>query len=398
MIVGIDASRANERERSGTEWYAFHMINELKTMAPNDVEFVLYSKTPLRSDLAQLPKGFRSRVLRWPPKLLWTQLRLSWEMLIHPPDVLFVPAHTIPFIRPRRTITTLHDIGFEKFPILYSKKKIGTRGFLKYILDALIRISSLGKYGASELDYHRFSARFALKHAQTVIAVSEFTKHEIEKTYSDIHADLTVIHNGYDKNVYHVIDDTAKITSVLQKYGLNRPFFLTIGRLEEKKNTKGIIEAFATFKRIAKDHDKHQLVLVGNPGYNYSEVEETMRRNDIAHDVHEIGWVAQEELPYLLNAATCFLLPSLYEGFGIPIIEAMACGTPVITSNVASMPEVAGNAAILVDPKRPDAIAHAMQTLAEDSALRAAYREKGFQRIQLFSWRKCAEQTLQLFA
>ena len=135
MIIGIDASRANKQEKTGTEWYAYHMIQEWKHLADPHDQFILYSKEKLTGELADLPSNFRSRVLSWPPKLLWTHFRLAWEMFWHAPDRLFVPSHTIPIIHPKNTTTTFHDAGFERYEHLYSDKFIGPKNiFFKKLL------------------------------------------------------------------------------------------------------------------------------------------------------------------------------------------------------------------------------------------------------------------------
>ncbi|MBL7047693.1 MAG: hypothetical protein ISR95_08730, partial [Candidatus Marinimicrobia bacterium] len=245
MVIGIDASRANEVKKTGTEWYAYHLIQEFKKIAdPND-QFILYSKEPLRDELAKLPSNFKSKVLNWPPKFLWTQLRLSFEMLFQRPSVLFVPAHTIPVIHPRNTITTLHDVGFERFHNLYSKKTIGyNTSFAKWLVNILVRILTLGKYGSNEYDYHRFSARFALKHAKKILTISKFSKKEIIDLFGANYAKkISVIPLAYDKSSFETTYSEATKDQVLKKYNIRKPYILYIGRLEEKKNIIGLVEA-----------------------------------------------------------------------------------------------------------------------------------------------------------
>lgn len=396
MIIGIDASRANEKQKTGTEWYSYYLIQEMKKIAPPDMEFVLYSKEPLRDGLEKLPGNFQTRVLKWPPKFLWTQLRLSWEMIWHKPDVLFVPAHTIPIIHPQKTITILHDIGFEKYPDLYSQKFIGYRQpFLNKIIWLLVKILTLGKYSNTELDYHRFSARFAVKHALRIITVSHFSRNEIINTYHASPEKITVIQPGYGQSYKQLDERDEKLQEVLKKYHIQNPFFISVGRLEEKKNTAGIVEAFGLFKNQRKKNDC-QLVLAGKPGYNFHKVTENIKKYHLEKYVIMTGFVPDDELPYLMKQAHLFLMPSFYEGFGLPIIEAMACGVPVITSNFASMKEVAGNSALLVDPKNSNEIAEAIVKLTKDQKFRHELIESGLKRALAFSWENCARETLKL--
>lgn len=366
MIIGLDASRANKKERTGTEWYSFELIRNLAKLDRTN-RYYLYSKEKLRADLLNLGPNFISKVLNWPPKKLWSQLRLSGEMLFSPPEVLFVPAHTIPVIHPAKTVTTCHDIGFDRFPELYSKK---------------------------ELMYHRWSMRLAIKHAKKIITVSNFTKEEILKVYQVDPAKIEVIHNGFDDEFYHLIDNEAEINKVLEKFKIPKLFVLFIGRLEEKKNTPGLIKAWAILKH--KYHVSHKLVLVGNPGYNFNEVLRSIQKNNLQREVILTGYLEAEVLPYLMNAADLFVFPSLYEGFGLPVLEAFACGTPVVASNSASLPEVAGEAAQLVDPKNIEEMAEAIFRVVNNKELQLEMKKRGFEQIKKFSWKLTAEKTLRV--
>ncbi|MDD5567238.1 MAG: hypothetical protein PHH01_03520, partial [Patescibacteria group bacterium] len=168
MKIGIDASRANSREKTGTEWYSFRLIQEFKKIADSNDQFFLYSKEGLDFGLENLPSNFKSRVLRWPPKFLWTQIRLSIHLLFNKADVLFVPAHTLPLINCRKTVLTVHDIGFERFEQLYSQKIIGPRNFVKKLINLGVRVVTLGRYGSNELDYHRWAMKYAIEHASII--------------------------------------------------------------------------------------------------------------------------------------------------------------------------------------------------------------------------------------
>jgi glycosyltransferase involved in cell wall biosynthesis len=388
MIIGIDASRANKQKKTGTEWYSYYIIEKIKNLADHNDQIILYSKEKLTGPLANLPENFKSRVLRWPPKFLWTQLRLAWEVTINRPDVLFVPSHTIPILCPKKTITTLHDIGFEKFKHLYSQKNIGPR-----ILGVLIKIITFGKYSNTELDYHRWSARLALKKAKKIITVSQFSKDEIIKKYNVNAEIVNVIHNAYSP-AYKKINDDAKINSILAKYSVNKPFFLFIGRLEEKKNVAGILEGY--YKYIQKGGDQVKIVLIGNPGYGYEKISGVIKKYSLSNNIIQPGWIDNDELPFIMNAATAFIFPSFYEGFGLPILEAMACGVPVITSNFGATKEVADNAAFFVNPHNSEEIAHGMFKVATDRKLRESLIKRGYNRIEQFSWQSSAEKTLNL--
>ncbi|XOU94883.1 MAG: glycosyltransferase family 4 protein [Candidatus Kerfeldbacteria bacterium] len=388
MIIGIDASRANKENKTGTEWYAYNVLEEFKKIIPKEDQVILYSKDKLRGDLSKLPNNFSNKILRWPPGFLWTQLRLSWEVFFHKPDVLFIPAHTIPLLSPKKTVTTLHDVGFEEFHELYSKKTIGPENFIiNFIFGIAFRILTLGKYKNNELEYHRWSARLALEKAKKVITISDFSINEIKKHFNISGDKLVNVYNSYNP-IFRKISDESEINKILQKYNIKDNFFLYIGRLEEKKNIPRLIEAFSIFKK--ENFCDTKLVLVGAQGFGYDRVKSNIIKYNLESEVIELGWIDNIDLPYLVNAAKIFCFPSLYEGFGMPIIEAMVCGTPVITSDFGAMKEVAKDAALLVDSYNIKNIADGMSIIYNDNELSEKLVQKGFERVKSFSWEKTA--------
>ncbi|PIZ95031.1 MAG: hypothetical protein COX81_01900 [Candidatus Magasanikbacteria bacterium CG_4_10_14_0_2_um_filter_37_12] len=376
MIIGIDASRANHEYKTGVEWYAYFVIEELKKSSSNrkgvrdfeNLEFVLYTDKPLQGKLAKLPDRWNEKVLRWPPKRFWTQIRMSWEMFRHPPDVLFIPAHVFPIIHPKKTVVTIHDIAATKFP---------------------------ESYNWFERWYSVWSAKFALKKLWKIIVPSHFTKNELTSVFdSQTSADVDVVHHGYDKK-YRKIENKIKIGEVLKKYGIEKPFLMTVGRLEEKKNTWHIIQAFENL-RVRSPKSEVRLILVGKPGYGYEKVQQAIENSKYKNDIITPGWVDEEDVPYIMNVAEVFVFPSLYEGFGIPILEAMACGTPVVTSCGSSLEEVGEDACVYVDPENIQDIAEAVVKLIENIEYRMSHVEKGIRRAENFSWEKCATETLNI--
>ncbi|MBU1895262.1 glycosyltransferase family 4 protein [Patescibacteria group bacterium] len=368
MKIGIDASRANEKKKTGVSWYAFHLIQELKKIIPDNVQVVLYSRESLQGELVNLPDNWTQKVLKWPPKKFWTQIRLSWEMMFHRPDVLFVPAHVFSIIHPKKTVMTVHDVAAVKFP---------------------------ESYNWFERWYSVWSARVALKKLWRIIVPTNFVATELKKqeTRNKKQKDnIFAVHHGYDKR-YKKIEDEAKIVDVLEKYGIKKPFIMTIGRIEEKKNTKRIVEAFDELR--IKNYEL-RLVLVGKPGHGYEKVQATIGQSEFKDDIITPGWVDEEDLSYLINSAEVFVFPSLYEGFGIPVLEAMACGTPVVASKGSSLEEVGGEAVLYVDPKSVENIAETIKQLIDNKELREEKIKLGFERVKEFSWKKCAEKTLKI--
>lgn len=367
MLIGIDASRANNAQKTGVEWYAFFLIEELKKIVPDDVKVILYSEKPLEGDLGILPANWSSKVLRWPPRRFWTQIRMSYEMLFQAPDVLFVPAHVFPLIHPKHTVMTVHDVAALRFP---------------------------KSYNFFERWYSLWSAKYAVKHLWKIIVPSLFTKNELKALLNTDQKNIEVLHHGFDHKFTEKKSE-IEIAETLTKYKIQKPFFLSIGRLEEKKNTVGTVRAFEQFKN-QDHHDKYQLVLIGKPGYGSEKVEAAIHTSKFAKDIIHPGYVEQRDIAAIFQAAEVFVFPTWYEGFGIPVLEAFAAGVPVITSKNTSTEEIAGDAALRVEPQDIEALADAMQTLCTNADLRQKLVEKGHARVKEFSWEKCARETLKV--
>lgn len=367
MIIGIDASRANKTEKTGVEWYVFFVIEELKKILPQDVQVILYSDVPLQGELSLLPQNWSSKVLSWPPQRFWTQIRMSYEMLISPPDVLFIPAHVFPLIHPKKTVMTVHDIAAIKFP---------------------------ESYNWFERWYSSWSAKFAVQKLWQVIVPSAFVKNDLISTFSIKNSEkIHVVHNGYDEKFLEKISDKQK-EAVLKQYQLESPFILSIGRLEEKKNTARIIQAFEEMKQTHSHISEIQslkLVLVGGKGFGYEKVAETLQKSEWKNDIYLLGWVDKNALPALMQSAKIFVFPSLSEGFGIPVLEAFASGTPVIVSKGSCLEEVAERGGVVVDPFDVHSITQGMMHVFEDQNFANEKIQAGKERVQDFSWKKCAE-------
>lgn len=360
MIVGIDASRANREQKTGVGWYAYELIEALKKVIPaGDCRVVLYTDVPLRGELAKLPPHWQERVLKWPFRALWTQGRLSLEMLVNPPGILFMPASPLPILCPKRTVNTVHDIGFARMGESYPPLK---------------RM------------YLRWSTRRALRRATIILTVSEFTKKELAECYPD----------GKREGIVATPIALTRANVAARDLDFDIPasrYFIFIGRLIQKKNISRIIEAFRVVRGRPGCEDV-KLALVGPvediPPRAYFE---SLPERGIS--IVQYPWLAPEKVSTLLHGAAALVFPSLYEGFGMPILEGFAAGVPVVTSKGGATEEVAGGAALLVDPHDTADIAGAMERVLRDADLRAKLVAMGRERAKEFSWDKCARLTWQ---
>lgn len=353
-VIGIDANPAMRGQKTGTEWYAARLIAELRQLALlSSHELRLYA-----SESLPLSKGEQGGVtiLRWPFKRFWTQGRLSWEMLRRPPDVLFVPAHALPQIHPKKIVTTIHDVGFRRFPKLYEGK---ARRYLEA------------------------TTKYAVKKCVKIFTPSEFTKAELIELY----------HASADNIVVTPLAPGQSAASPTQSQSTPKHYFLTVSRLEAKKNIVSIIRAFELFKSRRGVGDPFELVLVGKPGFGYPEIKQAIARSSARASIRELGFVDEATLSTLMHSATAYLYPSWYEGLGISALEAMAYGAPLVASDIAALREAAGEAAIYVSPGAVEDWARAMTRLVDDGERQAELRVLGQSRVAGLSWQKTAELT-----
>ncbi|HZJ41839.1 MAG TPA: glycosyltransferase family 1 protein [Patescibacteria group bacterium] len=396
MVIGIDASRANLKRKTGTEWYSFYLIKNFARLDKTN-KYILYLNSAASPELKEAVKdnlNFTLKVLPWPFLSFWTLGRLSWEMIWRRPDVLFIPAHTMPLIYPKNTINTIHDIAFTRERNLYRSDRVKTGGATsRRLIEVIVKIVTRGKYRSDSLDYLYWSTEFALNKAKKIITVSNFTKHEILSVYPKVKSDkIKVIHNGYNNELYKADINLEKKKEVLEKYGLEEPFFLYVGRIEKKKNIPALIEAMALL-RDNHSEIKEKMVLVGDASFGYDEVNYVIEEFNLNEEVVMPGWVEEEDMPIILQAASAFIFPSKHEGFGIPILQAMACGVPIAASDISVFKEFAHDAVLYFDHRDKLAISEAMAKLVTDKKLRTDLIAKGFKRVKQFSWEKTARET-----
>ena len=363
MLAGIDASRAAATRRTGTENYALHLIRELLAVG-SDHRFRLYFRQAPPPQLARM----RAEMRVLPVPRLWTHVGLSWEMLRRPPDLLFVPSHVVPLVHPRCCVVTVHDLGYHHYPETHT---------------------------AWQNLYLRWSTRHNARSARRILADSEATRRDLVAFYGTPPAKISVVYPGRDESLAPV-RDPALLAAARARYDLAGDYLLYVGTLQPRKNLVRLIQAYAACRALLAGSGVPvpHLVLAGQKGWLYDDIVGEVDRLGLQRQVRLTGYVPDEDLAPLLSGALAFVFPSLYEGFGLPVLEAMACETPVICSNAASLPEVAGEAALLVDPLDTEALAQAMARVVTDEDLRRALAARGLSQVQRFSWRRCAAETL----
>jgi len=355
FLIGIDASRSVSAQPTGTELYSRCLIEALLDRAPDRFLFRLYFNQAPQSTISDQ----QSTVKVIPFPRLWTHLRLSVEMMLHHPDLLFVPAHVLPIIHPRRSVVTVHDLGYVYFPEAHPPRQ-------RWYLDR--------------------STRWHTRTAAHLLADSAATKRDLIEKY---HADadkITVAYPGLDPSVKRV-SNPNEIARVRAKYHINGDYLLYLGTIQPRKNLQRLIAAF-----LQLPISNFRLLLAGKPGWYSDQLLQHANER-----VKFIGYVDVADKNALLSGATTFVFPSLYEGFGFPVLEAMARGVPVLCSNTSSLPEVAGEAAVLVNPLDTDDIARGLRDITADEDLRRTLIERGYQQAQKFMWHACADVVLNIF-
>ncbi len=357
MLIGIEASRANRPQKTGVEWYAYLLIQELKKLAAAERHsWFLYSNQPLSKGLEKGPSNWHERRLAWPPKYLWTQARLSWEMKRRSPEILFVPAHVLPRFAPKRSVVTIHDVGFHRYP---------------------------GLYPARQASYHEWATRDIVENAGKIITVSEFSKQEIVEIYGADPKKIFVTPLGLDHAMY-----------IPGKKNTERPFALYVGRLEKKKNIANLVRGFTAWRESADSN--LELILAGMPGSGYEEIKKAIEGSSVKEDIHLPGYISEEQKIKLMQEAQLYIQPSYYEGFGLPPLEAMCCGTPVIASLGNSMIEMIGEEhALFFAPDDQEALVKGF-AMMQDEKIRADLIKKGLEQVKKYTWKKTAEQTLDI--
>lgn len=362
MLIGVDASRALRARRTGTERYALEIIRHLiGSPASAAHRWRLYVDAPVTVDTFPAQPQVEIRLL--PVRRMWTHRGLARELLRHPPDVLFVPSHVVPLLLPPGrlppTVVTIHDLGYHRYPKAHTRFQ---RAYLEW------------------------STRWSVAAATEVIAVSRATAADLVRWAGAPADKVSVV---YEAAPELTVPPPRAREAVRSRYALARPYALYVGTIQPRKNLSRLIEAYARLPDPGWD-----LVLAGGRGWLSDALYAQATTSGVAGRVHFPGYIPDSDLPGLLAGATCFCFPSLFEGFGLPVLEAQSLGVPVMTANSSSLPEIAGDAALYVDPTDVDAIAAAMLRLSQDEELRRQLIAAGYENVKRFSWDKAARETL----
>ncbi len=368
MKIALDGYEANVEQRLGSSQVAFELLKNLEEIDHKNEYSILLPDKPL-PDLPKERVGWKYKILK--PKRLWTILALPFFLYTtkDKPDLIFSPTHYIPHFSPVKRIVTIFDLSFLHFP----------QSFLKKDLWQLTRWT-----------------KFSVENANHIITISNFSKIDIIKKYKVSKNKITVAYPGYDKDKFKVQSSKFKVEEIKERYGIEGNYIIYIGTVQPRKNLIRLMEAVA---RI----DNLKLVIVGKTsgegkqGWMYDETLAAPKSLKIKDRVKFLGFVPTEDLQYLLSGAVAFIQPSLWEGFGIPVVEAMACGVPVLVSNNSSLLEVAGKGGLGFDPYSIDQIEQAIRTIVSDHKLRQKLSKIVLNQAKKFSWREMARTILKTF-
>jgi glycosyltransferase involved in cell wall biosynthesis len=373
MDIAIQAADLDDARIDGTRVYLSQLLRRFGELGPEHAWY-LYHRREFNPELAP-PEMPNYRVRRVGAPFSWTQTRFAYEVWRLRPDRLWMPVQALPFCLPKttETVVTIHDLAFKYFPEHFPKRDLRR---LNWFTD------------------------FSVRRSDRLIAVSESTKRDILKWYPEVSEDrIRVIHHGFDASVF--LNEKEGVSGgepqhVLAKHSLEPgSYVLYVGAIQPRKNLLVLLEAFGKAK---KKHAEMKLVLAGEKAWLWEETLSAVEAHPFRRDIVLTGKVSFGDLATLYRGARMFVFPPLYEGFGIPVLEAMASGTPVICSGNSSLPEVGGDAALYFDASDAVRLASRIEAVWTDNELARSLIHKGLERTREFSWDKCAYETLEWIA
>ena len=375
MIIGID-TRFAIKKRRGIGNYTLNLVQYLAKI-DRENQYILYIDQPDLENLLPNSPNFLIKFLVPSNYLLWEQLRLPIQLIQDKVDIIHCTANTAPLFLPKKVhlITTIHDVMFLKDTTLIPQSDI--------LYQRLGRV------------YRSLVIKETINNSSQIITVSKYSKSDIWQHFPDVQQEL--IQTTYESadSAFKILEDKHISENIKHKLGISGDYLLTLGGTDLRKNTNLVIKAFAKLKK--SNAIDENLVIVGIANWKKTEFYKLVCSLKLEKEVIFTDFISQYELVCLYNCATLFLYPSLYEGFGIPPLESMACGTPVITSNTTSIPEIVGDAALQIDPNSQEELEAAVYKLLVDHSLRDNLIQRGLARAKQFSWRRMAEETLDIY-
>ncbi len=360
LNIGIDANEANQNIRVGVGQYAYNLLLELEKLDKKN-NYLIYLKNPPLPDLPASRQNWQYKIFG--PQKLWTKIALPLKLFTQPQklDFFFTPAHYSPHFSPFPTIPTIHDLGYLDTPDQFNKK-----------------------------DIHQLVhwTKHSLNHAKHIVAVSQFTKNELTRIYGIPAQKISLVQNGINTNIKV---DYQTLPKTLAKFKITKPYFLYLGTLKPNKNIPFILKSF---KEFLKTDQTHQLVIAGKKGWLFNEIFATVKNLDLQKEVVFTDYISEEEKWQLYSKATCSLLPSTYEGFGIPALETMLIGTPIIASHIPPLKEVIADKGLFIDPNKQLEFTKAMHEVKKN---RQKYQTGLRQQALKFTWTNSAKQLISVF-
>lgn len=359
MLISIDGNEANVSQRVGIGQYAYHILVNLYHLDEQN-RYLVYLKSPPLPDLPTPKPNWSYQVFG--PQKLWTKLALPLKLLIPPkPDLFYSPGHYLPTFAPCPLVPTIHDLGYLQFPDQFTSK-----------------------------DFYQLKnwTETSLKKAKHIIAVSEFTKSEINLIYHIPLQNITIVPNG--------VGDIPKTSAkILSEFKIPSKYFLYLGTLKPNKNIPFLIRSFSVF--LKKFSSPASLVIAGKKGWLYHEIFRTVVEENLQSNVIFTDFINESEKWALYQHAVCTVLPSTYEGFGIPALESMKCGTPVIVSQIPSFKEVVGSAGLFINPTNINDLVNKLAQITKPT-IRQKYSLLGLKQASKFTWESSTLSLISVFA
>lgn len=372
--IGIDGNEANNVDRVGIGQYAHHLLKNIHELIKDDknIQINIYLKNQPIKDLPPVLNNWKYQVFG--PKFLWTQLALPMRLTFQrdKPKVFFSPTHYAPRFCPCSRVISIMDLSYLQYPDMFLKKD-------------LLQLKSWTSY--------------SVKKSERIFTISNFSKKTIISSFNISGDKVIVTYPGYDKELFKPQYDSIKLFeayTILKKlYGISGRFILYVGTIQPRKNILNLVKAFNELKKDSKNSNL-QLIIVGKKGWLYEEIIDKINNYNLKKDIIMPDYISDDALVKLYQCAICLVLPSYYEGFGLPVIEAMACGCPVAVSNTSSLPEITGAAGLIFNPDNIQDIMAKLELLISDKTVRRHYRQAGLLHVKKYDWKNCAKKTLEV--